>query len=1787
MRSEFTSAVIALACIGASGTARAAAPQCTNTVTAKVAAIDQPLMFNRFGAGEPGGMMFALLRDVVSTDGGSTLTPGKVMLRPGKRPRPLVLRVNEGDCLRIEFTSLLYSPQPGRALPSYFGSPNGTVSALPGAQGALPIPPLTTLTASATVVGLDLVNTISSDGTFAGANPNALAASGGTTVTYTYYGAKEGTYLLQSSSALFDYKDPSTAGQRMKGLFGAVIVEPKGSEWYRSQVTAQELLLAKTGSTSLNQPLLNYSARYPSDTIRSDGTTIPKGTPVLRMLDSNNEIVYSDLNAIISGPNGGRLAVAYPPNPVLPDRQQPFREFTVIYHEDRDAVQAYPAFNDQNTAKGGLGPVLSNGSDTFAINYGAAGVATEVYANRIRKGPAKDCVECKFEEFFLSSWPLGDPAMIVDNPANSGAVATQALFPDDPSNVHHSYLNDHVRYRVLHAGINFYHVHHLHAHQWLYDADSDTSAFLDSQALGPGATFTQEIAYNGSGNQNRTVGDSIFHCHFYTHFAGGMWELWRVHDVYELGTALDGQGRPVPGGRALPDGEITRGTPIPAIIPLPGLPLPLVPAMVSLSPDGKTVGTVTGTGNPGYPFFVPGLAGHRPPHPPMDFALDEKGQPLNGGLPRHIVTGGQVGQEAHTPRDFTKESALLTAQELPEQGTNLEQRAMKFHSEAQRTFTPSSSTGGTGIASLFQTNGQAPQQGAPYADPCPPSASRKIVYKGANIQLDLTFNKKGWHMPQGRILTLWEDALPALQGSRAPEPMFIRANSGDCIEYWHTNLVPSTYRVDDFQVTTPTDIIGQHIHLVKFDVTSADGAANGWNYEDGAFSPDEVRERIVAINKAGGLNGNANPKLLTPLPPPKVFGNDPAFVGAQTTLQRWYADPILDNAGNDRTLRTVFTHDHFGPSTHQQAGLYGGLLVEPAGSQWLNVTSGQAFGNSPGASTQAKRDDGGPTSFQAYIQPSRAGAFEPYREFALEYQDLQLGYRKGTPSSTTALTPPPSEQCGATGQAISRPCPQLISSTRVGAATINYRSEPLLYRTNPVQGGPQVAGNTDLSHVFQSMPRQDTELNTLGPFPMAGASPYDPYTPLLRAYEGEKVQMRVLVGAQLTPQHLGVQGLKWRFQPSEVNSGYRSSQTLGISEHFELEFKMPQGAAATATGATDYLYTGTMADPWITQGPWGLLRAYASQQTAATGGALQPVPASLSTTPKPAAPDCPAEAPLRLYNVSAVSARQVLGSQQLVYYQRALDKSGTTDIVSDPDALLYVRSEDLEEAQGKLSLKLLPGRKPEPLVLRANAGDCIQVTLSNRLPANFSFKNGDIQKGLSNLGNFGTITMPFPSLEVGLHPQLVDYNSSQSNGFNVGINPVQTVAPGGAPKTYRWYAGSLDTGASGQVVGTPMELGASNLVASDPLGQPEHGLAAALVIEPAGSTWQEDPNTALSATVTPGSGSAFREFVIIEQQNLNLSNPATKNNVFAALNYGTEPITNRYGASTVVPPDLSCAFSNQLAWTAEPVGDPQTFVFSAPAGMPARFRVLHSGPSGDAVITLTGHSWQEEPYTQSSTRMGDNPKSRVTTSRAGFGPGGHFDMVVQAGGAQAIPGDYLFTDYPAQNLSSGTWGIFRVTPKNTDTLTFTSQQTQSGANTILRLAGNVTLGPSGQFASAVEVFGGSTPTSADPCGTQSPTRTVANVPVDRTTGQWSANLSFPSKSPFLCVRSTNGALKPLSSQTPPPTACFKPTEKVSTLRKIETPRAERPAFKEFYSRQQADEENVVRLKKRQNAPRTK
>ncbi|MEN3371005.1 MAG: manganese oxidase [Verrucomicrobiota bacterium] len=1270
---------------------------CNRTIKVQVVALDQPWMWNRLGAAQPGGMIYALARDVVTNMDGSPLPDdlknikdpkslcGGVRLRDDKRARPLVLRANKGDCLEITFLNLLKE------------DPVAADNRVPTMPKGVPGP---TRWAGIHAAGMELVGDISSDSSRVGNNPSSLAENGQTKI-YKWYAAEEGTFLIYSAA------DMESGYQAKEGLFGAIHVEPEGAEWYRSQIThdeldqatlteadlkkySQELVEAPVAAdpppktaekiaptaekpppgaenftkktleshvadkrssvtvfvdekgaggkrihTATGQPRIYYNAVYPAKGQKP-------GAPVLQMLQVNPvgaalydqplqkqnpadyieeltdldagiipaklraifkekkqelsagakvveqyryswlitdegkafyvtanlpstaqiaqarqlqifkaelELIYSDLTAVITGPNAGRFSYAntsptFRENPASPDRRQPYREYTIIYHQAFFATQSFASFANSNLVN-----VIQPGADNFAINYGSAAIGPEIVANRLGVGPMgnRDAVDLKFEEFFLSAWAVGDPAMVVDHPANAsnamvgnpdehralrtqvppGSVsaqlaaalvppqprpeqvsapvtddyaplpappikATKAFFPADPSNVYHSYMNDHVKFRILHAGPGPSHVHHLHAHQWLRSPDSDNGHYLDSQLIVPGSAFTLEITYNGSGNRNKTVGDAIFHCHFYPHFAQGMWALWRVHDVFEGGTLLDKNGVPLSGvNRALPDGEIEHGTPIPAIVPLPTLGMAPMPAEVELtdlspwSPGGQGRRVLVhkekdGTyRSPGYPFFIPGVSGHRPPHPPLDFAwleepdtgkaiLSPSPSPdpspgkdrkiyLDGGLPRHLVLDGKVVKEFHTRWDFSKDTALrdkdeniipggeLSAFQLPEEGTPVELAAMKEHATRTRPTTQPNGDPGN-----FILNGLPPTPGAPYADPAVTDEGNanphRRRYQAAVFQIDTVLNKKGWHYPQQRMISLWQDVKPTVDTTRPPQPFFFRTNTSDSIQYWHTNLLPSYYQLDDFQVRTPTDIVGQHIHLVKFDVTSSDGAENGFNYEDGTYAPDEVQERISSINAKGGLfafdpatgfvnkaaqqiltlkkvkdyypppdskfagldaNGvptwtNPNPNVLSVFGPPTGVHSD-AWDGAQTTIQLWEVDALLNNEGVDRTLRTVFTHDHFGPSTHQQAGLYAGMIVEPENSEWYL----------PDGLRMNTRLDGGPTSWHGYIVTDDPR--DSYREFILEFQDMQLAYTKQSrkkPSAKMFDPDPDLKDCG-------------------------------------------------------------------------------------------------------------------------------------------------------------------------------------------------------------------------------------------------------------------------------------------------------------------------------------------------------------------------------------------------------------------------------------------------------------------------------------------------------------------------------------------------------------------------------------------------------------------------------------------------------------------------------------------------------------------------------------------------------------------------------------------------------
>jgi len=1603
----------------ATGQAPGSSQQCSRTLTADVVALDQPIFYNRLGAFDPAAMIYALRRDVVAKDPLGGLTPGNVQLREGKRPRPLTLRLNVGDCLTVNFQNLL---------------------SLVPANDEQPA----TRTAGVHVMGMQLVGGIASDGSNVGQNASSLVAPGGS-ATYTFFGERDGTYLLYSTAATTGGE--GDGGSLARGLFGAVNVEPRDAEWYRSQLTAEELSLATVKdemgvarTTAAGQPIIDYRAVYPAGHAQA-------GLPILAML-RGNEIVHADINGIITGPSAGEFSPgAFPKVPTSPARFKPFREFTVIFHDEIGIVQAFPVFDDPK-----FEAMLAGGRDGFAINYGAAGAGAEIIANREKVGPMWNCPECKMEEFFLTSWAVGDPAMVVDVPANardaSGALivgpkATKVFFPDDPSNVHHSYLGDHVKFRNLHAGPKEHHIFHLHAHQWLNTQDSDNSTYKDSQMIGPGAGFTYEISHNGSGNRNKTVGDAIFHCHFYPHFAQGMWELWRTHDVFETGTVLEADGRVASGARALPDGEIAAGTPIPAVVPMPGQALPVMP------------GTA---GNKGYPFYIPGVAGHRAPKPPLETVFD-------GGLPRHVIVGGQSTFPALNLTDFSKVSVTLDAVAVPEQGTADEKSAMAFHgARTHDTFRVDPNTFAVSPDKIV-TNGLPAVAGAPFADPCVSddgaARNQKMrYYKSASFQTDVKYNKAGWHFPQHRMMALWEDVKATIAGTRTPEPLFMRTATGDCIQFNYVNLVPLEYKLDDFQVLTPTDVIGQHIHLVKFDVTSSDGASNGFNYEDGNLAPGEVVERVHAIRKfqscVGRDSGDPRDGTITcPVAKAHPFfgaGTGGEWIGAQETIQRWYADDVLNNAGDDRTLRSVFTHDHFGPSTHQQTGLYAGLVAEPAGSRWRDPETGVFLSEG--------RADGGPTSWRADVLTSNPDS--SFREFNVAIADFALAYQKdnaGFPDPRKAINPegkfqiglpdllaPPVD--GACPNGTPAPCPGLISVDDPGTMLVNYRNEPLALRVRDPLTNKQAADVAgDLSMAFANgVARADPTQNTQPTFykPLTGGvGPTDPFTPLFRAYEGDRVQVRILNGAQEEGRNATVHGVKWLAEPSDRNSGYRNSQAMGLSEHFE--FLLPPLPGDILSKKADYMYQFGASTDDLWNGTWGILRSYQSSQKDLLVLPSNPDGKATYLNKTKYNGVCHIAAPIRSYSVTAVAASTALPNGTLVYNSR----TGNRGPLHDPTAIMFVRTSDLD-ATGKL----LPGVPVEPLILRAAAGDCIEVTLVNRLPAPRDSKK---KEPLPDLDGFFTLPMIVngfnandvaPSRSVGLHPQLLAFDVTGDNGVNVGDNKISTVEVSDANKKYRWYAGDLTVNAAGDLVSTPVEFGATNLISSDPIQHAGKGAVGALIVEPQGSTWVEDAKTRMAATVTGSNGESFREFVAIFQNAVNLrfgdDNSAVPNTAEAedsedsgqkGFNYRTEPMWKRMG----FPPNAPLGHTRTLDFTnvlsnSQVGGDPVTPVFTAVAGQAVRFRVLHPGGNQrNNVFQVHGHVWQEMPYESTSlasSKIGFNKLSEWKGSVTSVGPSSHFDLVLQngAGGMFKVPGDYLFRDQASFQFDGGLWGLLRVLP---------------------------------------------------------------------------------------------------------------------------------------------------------------
>ncbi len=416
------------------------------------------------------------------------------------------------------------------------------------------------------------------------------------------------------------------------------------------------------------------------------------------------------------------------------------------------------------------------------------------------------------------------------------------------------------------------------------------------------------------------------------------------------------------------------------------------------------------------------------------------------------------------------------------------------------------------------------------------------------------------------------------------------------------------------------------------------------------------------------------------------------------------------------------------------------------------------------------------------------------------------------------------------------------------------------------------------------------------------------------------------------------------------------------------------------------------------------------------------------------------------YRVSAIDAANWLPGGRLVY-------NDTHDIY-DPDAILFVKDEHLADIKSG-------ARKPEPLILRARAGECVQVVLTNRLPLKLSkTPQWAHHSAITPYFNVNQVT---PSNHVSLHPQLVHYDVNTDDGANVGLNAPQTVSPGGR-RVYRWYTGdfrsSVWSSPLRRGIATPVEFGIVNLRnMADVVNHGMHGGIGALIIEPPDAIWSTDPGTEAQARVqytdVAKQTQTFRELVLLLQDDLGLhsdnsrfwdtdglnSGTALRNikgvddsqdTGLKGFNYRTEPLWARLG----VPPQTAPEDINDMELgdilSSTMYGEPATPLFTAKAGEALRVRVGQpSGHGRQHAFALHGAEWYANPWAAgtNSQRMGPNPGSFVIATQGGMSVMQSWNFVPEygAGGLARAPGDYLYRDLTSFQWSGGgLWGVLRV-----------------------------------------------------------------------------------------------------------------------------------------------------------------
>ncbi|MCP4908504.1 MAG: multicopper oxidase domain-containing protein [bacterium] len=1268
----------------------------------------------------------------------------------------------------------------------------------------------------------------------------------------------------------------------------------------------------------------------------------------------------------------GWLAMIEDPNG--PD----FREFVVVYHETGDGEMRPLNIKEEMISQ----------RDPTAHNYLSAGKAlnyrSEPFGNGLRK--EEKMFGLMDESQSYSAYHNGDPSTPIPR----------------------SYLGDPAKWRLVHGGSEVFHSHHLHggAIRWRRQAEleQDLDLFgsanenlatngpiknppiqvasnrVDVQSLGPAETHDLVIEC-GSGGCQRTAGDFLYHCHVVHHYVAGMWAYWRTYNTLQV--------------------EGAKTDTMPPLAELPDRKGRIVAAVDSTQLVGKRVewfgqdfeiaGRHAKTDLSKSRFSLTdwvemqlpprGLPGKKEDWKEQILAYDSsvwnwdrKGD-LYLGEPETMVSWAKYKPEWMGDKAGERPVLLFD----PATGKRA-YPGMRPHFGKRPPFSPGKSPAPFLEPIHRQANGlesanvARPGENGPWSL-CPresASPSQQKQYNIHAISTPITLSEAEGNQPAiidplGQLYVLHEEEEKIRANDDLKIPLVVRMNVHDCVDVVLSNEIP-----DDHE-NLYSSKVNMHIHFVQFDVQASDGVITGMNYEQsvrpftiledegkgmgtpqntlttsrakaGATSVKVVDASIYQPGAYVGVGMDAVGRLdirqIEKISGNKLVFTEPLehkhskgeFVSTEFVRYRWFADSDFG---------ITYWHDHVYGLTSWGHGLFGSTIIEPKGSTYHDPATGEPVrsGNIVDIHTNEA------------VSAQVTGSF---REFVMQIQDSNpITETQVIAGAVLNKKPGPDavpNTINALGSMDSWSLPvnafsYLNGGDRTSGGSIGLRAEPLHRRLNE---------NDDPSLLFSS-----------------GAHG-DPDTPLLEAYLGDPIVIRALAEAANESHMIHVQGHYFPIERFLKGSRPLSSIHVAIAERYDLVIPAAGGPQKMAG---DYMYhSGRLSH--FGEGMWGLIRV---EDEIRKG--LMPLPMRREI-PKSAREVCPVDAPTKSFDVAAIDFPLDLNPKAP---DQVSAPTGTNRnlILANPDGKIYALESEVKA--------LKAGKKqPHPLTLRANIGDCIKVTLHNRMK----------------------------SEKASFHADMLAYDPNDSMGANIGRNRGdQTVSPGGK-RAYTFYAHP--------------EFGEATAMVSDYGNVTRNlrdGLYGSIIIGPRGSKYR-DPVTGKDISLANRwqadvivdrslrgnrSRSDYRDAALYFQEEDNLIGTSfmpyiSSSAGLSAVNYRIEPMAWR--AETYDCPEEDAAHCQGKA------PDPVTPLIEVRAGTAVRMHVVGAHGEQNSTFSLEGHQWPLEP----------NAPGAELLEVQQFGPTDTLELNFSAGGPHAIAGDYMWSSERMPYSIAGQWGILRVLP---------------------------------------------------------------------------------------------------------------------------------------------------------------